>query len=123
MGFRNNSYAKVWEITDHGKYATVDMSISRKNKETGNYDTTFKYKFVRFVGKAFDKVLKLEKGSSIKITECDVEYFGKQKEDGTWQNIFKPIVYDFDVEGGSSMPSADDFMAVPDGDDEFMPFV
>ena len=51
MGFRDGAYATVWEITDEGKYASVRLSISRKDKQSGEYKTDFN-SIVRFVGDA-----------------------------------------------------------------------
>ena len=35
MGFRQGAYAKIWKIEDKGNYHVAQMSISRKNKDTG----------------------------------------------------------------------------------------
>lgn len=42
MGFRTGAYAKVWEVTPMSDTSTkVRMSISRKNKQSGEYEQDF----------------------------------------------------------------------------------
>lgn len=41
MGFRNNAYAKVWKSEDKGNYSVVELSTSKKNKQTDQYETDF----------------------------------------------------------------------------------
>ena len=42
MGFRTGAYAKVWEVTPMSDTSTkVRMSVSRKNKQTGEYEQDF----------------------------------------------------------------------------------
>lgn len=75
MSFQNGSFAKIWEFTDKGNYGVVSMSTSKKNKDTGAYDTDFQHKFVSVVGKAYEfaKTLSIPKsGASVKITNCAV---------------------------------------------------
>lgn len=73
MGFRTGSYAKVWEVTPVSDVNTkVRMSISRKNKETGEYDQDFSG-FVSFIGMAAaKKAACLEPGARIKLGDVDV---------------------------------------------------
>ncbi len=85
MGFRNDAYAKIWKIAkpDGKKYAEVELSISRKNKETGQYETTFSSKFVRFLGTAYTKIDSICEGDRIKISSCDVEsWYNKESGKG-----------------------------------------
>lgn len=76
MGFRNGAYARVWSVNDNGNYSTANITISKKDKDSDQYKVIFKDGFVRFIGKAHEKMKTLqigEKGASIKLTECDVE--------------------------------------------------
>ena len=44
MGFRTGAYAKVWEVTPMSDTSTkVRMSISRKNKQSGEYEHCLLY--------------------------------------------------------------------------------
>ena len=55
MGLRDNSFAKIWSAKKgNGNSYSVNMSISRKDKETGEYKTQFSG-FVNFAGEAAKK--------------------------------------------------------------------
>ena len=73
MGFRTGAYAKVWEVTPVTDTNTkVRLSVSRKNKQTGEYEEDFSG-FVSCVGTAnAKKALQLKAGARIKIGDCDV---------------------------------------------------
>lgn len=68
--FGNGNYLTIWEVEDKGNYAVVSVSSSKKNKQTGKYDTDFSSKYVRFVGDAYN--CRPQKGQRIKIVECGV---------------------------------------------------
>lgn len=75
MAFQVGSYAKIWEFTDKGTYGVVNLSSSKKNKDTNAYDTDFQYKFVSVVGNAYQfmKGVTIPKnGLTVKITNCSV---------------------------------------------------
>lgn len=73
MGFRTGAYAKIWEVTPMSDTSTkVRMSVSRKNKQTGEYEQDFSG-FVLCIGTAAArKAAQLHEGSRIKIGDCDV---------------------------------------------------
>lgn len=48
-------YAKLWSIKFNQKYADVRISISKKNKQTNEYETEFA-RYVRFIGHAFQRL-------------------------------------------------------------------
>ena len=55
MGFRKDSFATVWSVDAVSDTLTkARVSISRKNKQTGEYETDFSG-FVSFVGTASAK--------------------------------------------------------------------
>ena len=68
MGFRNGSYCKIWSVEPMFETATkLRISISRKNKQTNEYEQDFSG-FVTCVGTAAAaKALALKEGSRIKI--------------------------------------------------------
>lgn len=76
MGFRQGAFAKLWKVEDKGNYSVAQVSVSRKNKDTGRYEVEFQDGFVRLVGNAHEtaKGLNIPEsiGLSIKITSCDV---------------------------------------------------
>lgn len=138
MGFRKDAYAKVWKIDDKGKYSIGQISISKKNKETGQYEVEFQDGFVRFVGDAHEAIKDVqipEKGVSIKITSCDVtnKYVKEKKMTYTNYVVFGLEFPDGNTtttkksSGKSSKKSAkakddDPDFAELDDDDDDLPF-
>lgn len=109
MAFGNGQFMKIWEVADKGSYTEVSMSSSKKNKQTGEYETDFSSKYVRFVGKA--KLQNPMKGQRIKITECSVSniYY----KDGERQFLKNPnyVVFSYELQqdvaqGNTYVPSA-----------------
>jgi hypothetical protein len=74
----------------------VSLSSSKKNKQTGEYETDFSCKYVRFVGNA--KLQNPMKGQRIKITECSVSniYY----KDGERQFLKNPayVVFSYELQ-------------------------
>lgn len=136
MGWRNGAYATVWAHKDKdGNDRVVDsisdrltsarISISRKDKNTGKYNTEFS-KFVKFAGtSAARKALQLQERDRIRLLE--VEYYeepGKVKGE-YYQNW---MVYDFEIQerdrdftqqNAQPTPSVDEGY---DEDDSHLPF-
>lgn len=109
MAFGNGQFMKIWEVADKGSYTEVSMSSSKKNKQTGEYETDFSSKYVRFVGNA--KLQNPMKGQRIKITECSVSniYY----KDGERQFMKNPAyaVFAYELQqdgaqGNTYVPSA-----------------
>ena len=115
--FSVGSYFKIWNVTNKGNYTEVECSTSAKNKMSGNYETDFSSKFVRFIGNAHKKAP--QAGEKIKITNCGVQ--NVYEKDGQRQYLKNPtyIVFDFerDNEGnaGAYMPSAYTDSPMPSG--------
>jgi len=55
MGLRDNAYAKIWSAKKNGNIYSVNMTISRKDKVSGEYKQQFSG-FVTFAGEAAKKV-------------------------------------------------------------------
>lgn len=84
MGFRQGAYARIWSVDDMGNYSVANVSVSRKNKETGEYNVEFSDGYVRLVGTAHTAAQELglptaeefdpsvHKGVSIRVSSCDV---------------------------------------------------
>lgn len=126
MGFREGSYAKIWNLEDKGNYHVAEMSVSKKNKETEQYETEWANKFVRLVGKAHNQAKSLDISKSVKIGACDVTNKYVKEKNETYTNY---VVFEF--ESGNSDDSArpdpikakDGFINIPDGiDDDSLPF-
>lgn len=105
-GFRSGSFATVWSTEPgQGKYTKVRLSISRKNKETGEYEDEFSG-FCMFIGEARVKAEGLKERDRIKLGDVDVsrrydkeknkEYFNfkvfsfEMAEDQAQQNQSRP---------------------------------
>lgn len=93
MGFRIGAYATVWEIKDgSGNWTDVKLSISKKNRYTGEYETDFN-SYIRFIGGAAEKADRLTPRTRIKIGECDVTNHYDKEKGVTYTNY---AVFDFE---------------------------
>lgn len=124
MGLRNDGFAKVWEVkTRAEKYTDAKISVSKKNKQTGAYDTDFSG-IVRFIGEAHKKASEFTEGSKIKVLSCDTtNSYNKETKTTFW----RCIIFDFEFSDDSpkSAPQNTDgqgFMNIPDGLDADLPF-
>lgn len=120
--FSNGSYASIWSVNKgKGNYYDVRISTSRKRKDTGNYETDFSG-FVRFCGEAGNQIASLEgkDGGNRPITRVRLGNVGvtntydREKKITYWNAVV------FSIEDGKS--KNDEFMSLPDGDDEELPF-
>ena len=88
MGFRTGAYATIWGVeakTDTRTQARI--SISRKNKQTGEYDTDFSG-FVDFVGTAAaKKAACLKEKDRIRLGEIDVTNNYVKEKNITYTNF------------------------------------
>jgi hypothetical protein len=73
MGFRTGNFCTVWSVEPISDTNTkARISVSRKNKMTGEYETDFSG-FVNFVGTAAaSKALSLKERDRIKLGDVDV---------------------------------------------------
>ena len=126
MGFRKDTYAKVWEVAPVSSACTkVRLSISRKNSKTGEYEQDFG-DYCLFCGTAVAaKALKLKKGDRIKLGDVETtNRFDKQ----AGVKYYDCKVFGFEVEGaaggGNSRPATRRADPEPeeDPDDPDLPF-
>mgnify|MGYP000756010119 FL=1 len=123
MGFRTGAYAKIWEVTPMSNTSTkVRLSVSRKNKQTNEYEQDFSG-FVLAIGTAAaKKAACLKEGERIKLGDVDVTTKYDKEKKVTYTN-FK--MFSFEVEGDeSSSQTTDPQPTVDDGeiDDSRLPF-
>lgn len=104
MGFRSGSYATVWSVESISNTMTkARISISRKNKQTDQYEQDFGG-FVKFVGTAAaSKALSLKERDRIKLGDVDVSnYYNKEK--GVEYTDFK--IFSFEMDDGERHTNA-----------------
>lgn len=89
--FSNNSIAKIWGVQDKGNFAVCQISTSKKNNETGRYDTDFRQR-ARFVGKAYRQ--HPQKDQKVRITSCGVTTAYDKEKGKEYINF---IVFDYEL--------------------------
>ena len=111
MGFRTKAYATVWQVNPKTDTLTsVRISISRKNKQTGQWDTDFSG-YASFIGTAnAKKALTLKERDRIRLKDVDVtQKFVKQGENGEGKTYTNFNVYSFEtqeeIEAQNSAPA------------------
>lgn len=102
MGFRTNSYAKVWEVIPSTDTRTkLRISISRKDKQTGEYVQDFSG-FVDCVGSlAAKKAAQLKANDRIRLGDVDVTTKYNKEKDITYTNF---SVFNFEKDEGNGVP-------------------
>lgn len=130
MGFRKDAYATVWSVESINDVNTkCRISISRKNRQTGEYEEDFSG-FVSFFGSAAaKKALQLKERDRIKLGDVDVRSKYVKEKNTTYYNF---NVYSFETQGemngGNSQGHSEQFQQngrnVDDGevDDSRLPF-
>lgn len=123
MGFRKDSYATVWEVSRISDTMTKGrISISRKDKNTGEYVQDFGG-FVAFCGTACArKALALKEKDRIKLGDVDVSNRYDKEKNTTYTNF---NIFDFEMADGSggSQQSRAQERVVDDGEvDDGLPF-
>lgn len=100
MGFRTGAYATVWQVEPKSDRATkVRISISKKNRDSGEYEQDFSG-YVSFVGTAnAAAALKLREKDRIKLGDVDVTTFYKADTKTTYTNY---ACFNFEVVDGNS---------------------
>lgn len=74
MGFKNSAVATIWKIKDsdgENRFRDVQISTSRKNKKTGEFESDFSG-YVRFVANAVVGVENLKEKDRIVLKNVDV---------------------------------------------------
>lgn len=147
MGFRSGAYAKVWSCSKgNGNYYVADMSTSRKTQD-GGYENDWSNKFVRLVGEAAEQAESINDGDSVRIGSCDVtNHYDKAKQTLYTNYVIFSFMNDDDNGSGNTQRSSakkttsnksstkgskakkvveasdDEYVNIPDGIDEELPF-
>lgn len=127
MGFRKDSFCVIWSVEPVSDTLTkARISISRKNKQTGGYDTDFSG-FVSLIGTAAaKKAASLKEKDRIRLGDVDVTNKYDKDKNVTYTN-FK--IFNFETQseidgGNSASTSTEPEKTVDDGeiDDDRLPF-
>ena len=121
MSFSNNAYAKIWKVEKHDNYTKVNMSTSKKNRDTGEYETDFSG-FVNMIGKAHKLAESLEANDRIKILSCEVTTKYDKAKDTKYTNF---TIFDWEPAGTSAGEPKQlnvEEPVVEEQDDEALPF-
>lgn len=99
MGFRKDSFATIWSVEPTSDTLTkARISISHKNRQTGEYENDFGG-FVSFVGTAAaKKAASLKERDRIKLGDVDVTNRYDKEKNVTYTN-FK--VFSFEMADGT----------------------
>lgn len=104
MGFRKGAYCTVWSVDEAANSMKVRVSVSRKRKDTGEFEQDFSG-FCSFIGTAKDKAKTLKVKDRIKLGDVDVTTF-YNKDKGVEYVTYKVFDFDFVESGvGSSVSS------------------
>ena len=105
MGFRNNCYAAVFSVKrGNGNYYDVNLATSRKDKNTGEYNTDFRG-FARFVGDAGNVIARFDGQSSkspvcrVKLDSVEVTNSYNREKNVTYTNY---VVYSCEMADGNN---------------------
>lgn len=121
MGFRTGAWAKIWDIEPKSStWVKGRISISRKNRQTGEYEQDFSG-FVDFTGTACaSKAETIQTGDTIKLGDVDVVRVWNKEQQKEYIN-YKVFSFDFDDSSprGAS-PSGVDSNPVDGGEETFL---
>lgn len=132
MGFRTGSYATVWSVESVSDTRTkARISISRRNRQTGEYDTDFSG-FIDFIGTAAaKKAMALKEKDRIRLGDVDVSNNYVKEKNITYVN-YKVFSFETQAEidaGGSGNANASGYSGEPQSqvdsgeiDDSRLPF-
>lgn len=123
------TFWKVQRVADNGKTCDVQISVSKKNKQSGEYETDFSG-FVKFCGENLVKFAQsLQEKDKIDIESFELTNKYDKEKRITYYNVsvFAAKKHEFDNNGSSgnknSTSNGDGFMNIPDGvEDEGLPF-
>ena len=104
MGFKNNVYATIFQTKNaqkpvdiHEKYASAFITIYKKNSLTNQREKDFSG-WIRFIGRAFEKIKNIEITDKTRIRLLEVEVTNRYNAE-TNQAYTNFICWDFEIEG------------------------
>ena len=126
MGFRQGSYCKIWTIELISDTMTkCRISISRKDRNTGEYVQDFGG-YVTFIGSsAAQKAARLSEGDRIRLGDVDVSNVYNKEKGVTYTN-FKVFSFEtqeeIDTDYQASQGASPNEVGDGEIDDELLPF-
>lgn len=104
MGFKQNAWATIWSAEPgKGNFTNVRLSISRKNRETDQYEDEFSG-FCMFIGEARAKAERLKERDRIKLGDVDVtRRYDKEKQKEYY--TFKVFSFQTESEANAGSPT------------------
>lgn len=116
--FGVGNYAKIKSVEYYEKYSLVKIVISKKDKKTGLFDTSFVGK-VTFVGNAH--LQRPMENQRIKIMSCGVS--NSYTKDDKLEFLKNPryVVFEYELQEDGNTVSRPTLVEV-DGDDGYIPF-
>lgn len=94
MGYRTGAFCRCWEVRPgNGNWTKVRLSISRKNRDTGEYEQDFSG-YVMMIGQAHAKAQKLREGDNIRLGDVDVTTTYNKEQKREYVNY---KCFDFDM--------------------------
>lgn len=88
MGFHTGAFAKVWEVNPMSDTSTkIRISISRKNKQSGEYEQDFSGYVLAIGTAAAKKAACLKEGDRIKLGDVDVSTKYDKEKNITYTNF------------------------------------
>jgi hypothetical protein len=107
-------------VADKGNYAVVSVSSSKKNKQSGKYDTDFSSKYVRFVGDAYN--CRPQKGQRIKIVDCGVSNVYMENGEKVYMKNPNYCVFKYVLQEDSNGNTTSEPMRLEPIDESQLPF-
>lgn len=101
MGFRTGAWLKIWEIAPGDRSTKIRGSISKKNKQSGQYEQDWSG-FAVLAGTAHRDASGLKVNDTIKIGDCDVTCRYDKQKDKEYTNF---SIYTFETnnqQGGNT---------------------
>ena len=123
MGFRTGAIATVWSVEQaRGNFKNVRLSVSRKDKTTGEYVQDFSG-FCTFIGEANANAGSLKARDRIRLGDVDVSTNYDKSANKEYVN-YKVFTFEKADESGSGAPAAPAAPAAnpAEGDTGEMPF-
>lgn len=118
----SNSFFKVWDVDKKERECVLTLGTSRKDKRTDEYLNS-NWSYVHFVGDAFEKACRLERGDRITSVKFGLSWEPYEK-DGKKIYAKSPrmVVFDFEVADSAKKQNRnDDFDNEAESDDD-LPF-